>query len=190
MIKVFSIILISASLLFSCNKKPDNDQITFKFIQINDVYEIAPLSGGKYGGLARVAHVKDSVKKVNPNTYLFLAGDFLNPSLLGTIKLDGERIYGKQIIEVMNAMDFDLVTFGNHEFDLKEKDIQKRLNESTFPWMSSNTLHNLGNETVPFSIQKENDTTQVADTHTIIVKNEFGKEIKIGFFRGHFALKP
>ena len=26
-----------------------NDVVTFKFIQVNDVYEIAPLSGGKYG---------------------------------------------------------------------------------------------------------------------------------------------
>lgn len=70
-----------------------------------------------------------------------MAGDFLNPSLLGTIKIDDERISGKQMIEVMNAMNFDLVTFGNHEFDIKEDELQKRLNESTFPWMSSNTRH-------------------------------------------------
>ena len=62
--------------------------ITLKIIQINDVYEIAPLNGGEYGGLARVAHIRDSIKDRFPNTYLFLAGDFLNPSLIGTLKVD------------------------------------------------------------------------------------------------------
>ena len=69
------------------SKVKEEGTVTFKIIQLNDVYEIAPLSGGQYGGMARVAHVKDSVAKVNPNTYLVMAGDFLNPSLLGTIKV-------------------------------------------------------------------------------------------------------
>ena len=178
---LFSFILLTVTLLFSCTEKPDDNSITFKFIQLNDVYEIAPLSAGKFGGMARVAHVRDSIKKVNPNTYLFMAGDFLNPSLLGTIKVDGNRIYGKQMIEVMNAMDFDLVTFGNHEFDLKEKDLQSRLNESTFPWMSSNALHNTEGEAVPFVIQKEKDTVSVVDTKILTIKNESGNEVNIGF---------
>ncbi|MCH9660923.1 MAG: metallophosphoesterase, partial [Bacteroidetes bacterium] len=121
-------------------KVEDDGILTFKFVQLNDVYEIAPLSGGRYGGLARVAHVVDSIKKENSNTYLFMAGDFLNPSLLGTVKYKGERIRGKQMIEVMNAMDFELVTFGNHEFDLNEEDLQKRMDESTFYWTSANVF--------------------------------------------------
>lgn len=49
---------------------------------------------------------------------LFMAEDFLNPSLLGIIKADGKRVRGKQMVEVMNTMNFDLVAFGNHEFDI------------------------------------------------------------------------
>ncbi|HCK04800.1 MAG TPA: bifunctional metallophosphatase/5'-nucleotidase, partial [Flavobacteriaceae bacterium] len=63
-------------------------------------------------------HVVDSLKAINPNTYLFMSGDFLNPSLLGNLKHEGERIKGRQMIEVMNAMNFTMATFGNHEFDL------------------------------------------------------------------------
>ena len=177
----FLILLFINAILFSCKENPADNEITFKFLQVNDVYEIAPLSGGEFGGMARVAHVSDSIKKENPNTFLFMAGDFLNPSLLGTIKIDGERIYGKQMIEVMNAMDFDLVTFGNHEFDLKENDLQKRLNESTFPWMSSNTRHVTGDHTSFFKVQKEKDTISVTDTYTMNLKGENGKEITIGF---------
>ncbi len=177
---ILFLLIITVS-IFSCKEDPAKNEITFKFVQVNDVYEIAPLSGGKFGGMARVAHVRDSIKMENPNTYLFMAGDFLNPSLLGTIKVDGERIYGKQMIEVMNAMDFDLVTFGNHEFDLKENDLQKRLNESNFPWMSSNTRHVVGENKSFFEIQKEKDTLSVSDTHIISVKGVNHKEMKIGF---------
>jgi len=85
------------------------------------------------------------------------------------------------MIEVMNAMSFDLATFGNHEFDLKEKDLQKRLNESAFNWMSSNTRHNSNEEHVLFSIHKKEDTTYVADTHIFNIKDEKGNQIKVGF---------
>ncbi|RZP14778.1 MAG: bifunctional metallophosphatase/5'-nucleotidase [Flavobacteriales bacterium] len=167
--------------LFGCKENTSKNEITFKFIQINDVYEIAPLGGGIFGGMARVAHVRDSIKKENPNTFLFMAGDFLSPSLLGTIKVDGEYIYGKQMIEVMNAMEFDLVTFGNHEFDLKEKDLQKRLNESSFPWMSSN-VRQLKNDSISFfKIQRPKDTLATNDTFTMIVNGKNDKKIKIGF---------
>ncbi len=173
--------LIATTLLISCKENSGNNEITFKFIQLNDVYEIAPLSGGKFGGMARVAHVRDSIKKENPNTFLFMAGDFLNPSLMGTLKVDGERIYGKQMVEVMNAMEFDLVTFGNHEFDLKEEDLQKRLNESTFNWMSSNSRQIKNKSNQPFTIQKEKDTINVSDTFIFDINDEGGNSIKIGF---------
>lgn len=123
------------------------------FVQLNDVYEIAPLGGGLYGGMARVAHVVDSLKAINPHTYLFMSGDFLNPSLLGTLKHEGERIKGRQMIEVMNAMNFTMATFGNHEFDLSYDDFQKRLNESTFDWVNTNCYHNAESGIKPFERQ-------------------------------------
>ena len=160
----------------------DPDTITFKFIQVNDVYEIAPLSGGLYGGMARVAHVRDSVAKVNPNTFLFMAGDFLNPSLLGTLKLNGERVQGKQMIEVMNAMNFDLATFGNHEFDISEEALQKRLNESNFQWTSANVLQVHEDGKRPFVIQRDIGNIAVKDTHVIYVSDENGTKLRLGFF--------
>ncbi|MCT8340948.1 bifunctional metallophosphatase/5'-nucleotidase [Flavobacteriaceae bacterium TK19130] len=159
-----------------------NGIMTVKFIQINDVYEIAPLGGGKYGGMARVAYVVDSIRDRYPNTYLFMAGDFLNPSLLGSMKLDGEAIKGKQMVEVMNAMDFDLVTFGNHEFDLSEEELQQRLNESTFPWISSNVRHVVGDEVKPFETKLSYGTEPISDYKILSAKDELGNEIRLGFF--------
>ncbi|PVW13113.1 bifunctional metallophosphatase/5'-nucleotidase [Marixanthomonas spongiae] len=156
--------------------------VTIKFLQVNDVYEIAPLQGGKYGGMARVAYVRDSIKERNPNTFLFMAGDFLNPSLLGNLKKDGERIKGKQMIEVMNTMDFDLVTFGNHEFDLSEEELQKRLNESRFPWVSSNVRHVTPDGTKrPFETKLEMGYEPISDYKTLFVKDSLGNEVRFGF---------
>lgn len=160
----------------------EDGQISFKFVQLNDVYEIAPLSGGKYGGMARVAHVVDSIKKVEPHTYLFMAGDFLNPSLLGTLKVDGERVGGRQMIEVMNAMDFELVTFGNHEFDLKEADLQKRLDESNFYWTTANVFQNNEDGPRSFFFRRNNDTIYVPETYTISMMDADSTQIDVGLF--------
>ena len=176
--KKIAFLLISV-LLFSCQSKESNIKITF--LQVNDVYEIAALEGGKVGGMARVEKLHQDLLKENPNTFLFMAGDFLNPSLLGTLKLNGERIKGKQMIEVMNAMNFDLVAFGNHEFDLKYKDLQKRLDESTFQWISTNAMHKKDSVLNPFYVTKNGVKTTIPRTHIFTVKDANGNAVKIGF---------
>lgn len=170
------------SLFVSCENKEGDNQIDVTLLQVNDVYEIAPLSGGKEAGMARVETVHKELLTQNPNTYLFMAGDFLNPSLIGTLKYEGEKIKGKQMIEVMNAMNFDLATFGNHEFDLKEKELQKRLNESTFQWTIANAKHKIGEATGPFYAKKEGVKTFIPETFVIHAKDADGTHLKIGVF--------
>ena len=156
--------------------------VTIKLIQVNDVYEIAPLGGGKYGGMARVAHISDSIKRQFPNSYLVMAGDFLNPSLLGTLKVDGQRVKGRQMIEVMNAMDFDLATFGNHEFDIKEKELQQRLNESDFNWVSANVFQKSGESLDVFHSIKKGDSIAIPETLYYDVGVLDNSKVRIGFF--------
>ena len=167
------------TLFFSCQK--NDNKIEFTFLQLNDVYEIAPIQGGQFGGLARVETIHKELLQENKNTLLFMAGDFLNPSLLGTLKVDGETIRGKQMVEVMNAMNFDVVAFGNHEFDLPLKDLQKRLNESNFPWISANVKLKTTEATIPF--YKEIDSKKVPLHETFIkeLTDIDGTKIKIGF---------
>ncbi|WP_415373860.1 bifunctional metallophosphatase/5'-nucleotidase [Patiriisocius sp. Uisw_017] len=160
----------------------DKDTVVIKLIQVNDVYEIAPLKGGKVGGMARVGHISDSIKKAFPNSYLVMGGDFLNPSLLGTLKIDGKRIKGKQMIEVMNAMDFDIATFGNHEFDLNLNELQDRLNESEFQWTSANVFQKNGEDIRVFNTIKNGDSIPIPEK--VIYDIPIGKEypLRLGFF--------
>lgn len=176
----FLILVLLVGLFFSCEK--GDKQIDVKLLQLNDVYEIAPLSGGKEAGMARVETVHKELLAENPNTYMFMAGDFLNPSLLGTLKYEGEKIKGRQMVEVMNAMNFDLVTFGNHEFDLDEKELQSRLNQSTFPWTVANTFHKIDNIKGPFYSEKDGVKTFIPETYIINAEDADGTSLKIGFF--------
>ncbi len=114
-------------------------------VQFNDVYEIGTIEAGERGGLARVATLDERLRAANPHTHLLLAGDFLSPSAMGTAKVGEEKLNGKQMIAVLNAMGLDLATFGNHEFDLGEPALLARLGESTFPWVSSNVASAAGN---------------------------------------------
>jgi len=186
--KVGYILLAISLFLISCAKQ--NNEVKFTFLQLNDVYEIAPLEGGKVGGMARVETLHQQLLKENPNTYLFLAGDFLNPSLLGTLKYKGKRIKGKQMVEVMNAMHFDLVAFGNHEFDLSESELQDRLNESNFQWIATNIQHKVGDSIIPFAVIKNGKRENIPKTVTFTVKNKDGKAIKIGFFSATINANP
>lgn len=129
----------------------DDGKIEAVFVQVNDVYEIAPVAGGTAGGMARVATIKKQEQAKNPNTFLIMAGDFVSPSVYNSLKYNGKRIRGAQMIEAMNSAGTDIAVFGNHEFDITESELQERINELGFNWVSSNTFHKTAQATVPFS---------------------------------------
>jgi 5'-nucleotidase len=122
---------------------PD-DVVRLSIVQLNDIYEIAPLSGGRWGGPARVASLLQRLEADNPNTISVLAGDFLSPSALGTAVVDGQRLDGRQMVDVLNVMGLDYATIGNHEFDLREPAFLARIQESRFRWISSNVARTDG----------------------------------------------
>jgi 2',3'-cyclic-nucleotide 2'-phosphodiesterase (5'-nucleotidase family) len=145
---------------------------------MNDVYEIAPLDGGRVGGMARVATIKNRLLHDNPNTFAVIAGDFLSPSLIGTLRHEGSRISGRQMVDVLNEMGLDIATFGNHEFDIKEAELLSRLKESQFRWVSSNVLHKTQLGTQPFV--SGSGGSDVLQTLILDAKDKDGTAIKIG----------
>ena len=65
---------------------------TVTILHLNDVYEISPVEGGKFGGLARVATVIERLRTERAPLLTTLGGDYLSPSALGTARIDGERM--------------------------------------------------------------------------------------------------
>lgn len=112
--------------------------VTFTILHFNDVYEITPVEGGRSGGLARVAALRQRLLAADPHTITVIAGDFFSPSALGTARVDGARLNGRQMVAVLNAVGVDVAALGNHEFDVPEADFRARLAESRFPYVSAN----------------------------------------------------
>lgn len=177
-----ALILLALSGCQTAQKIPSGTPISFIILQINDVYEIAPLEGGKAGGLARVATIKKELLKENPNTIAVIAGDFLSPSLTGTLKMqDGERIAGLQMVETLNAMGLDYATFGNHEFDLKDVGLlQKRIDQSKFKYVTCNALRKAGDQITPFT-QKDNGKDLNIPKYIVReFTNTAGQKVRVG----------
>jgi 5'-nucleotidase len=104
----------------------------------NDVYEIGPVEGGKSGGLARVATVISQLKRANAPVLVTLGGDYVSPSALGTARINGEALAGRQMVDVLNATGLEWATVGNHEFDISEAAFNARMAESKFKVVISN----------------------------------------------------
>jgi 2',3'-cyclic-nucleotide 2'-phosphodiesterase (5'-nucleotidase family) len=166
----------------STTAAPKNDQqLALTIVQINDVYEIAPLEGGKTGGLARVATLTKQYRQANKNTLLVMAGDFVSPSVYNSLRYEGNRIRGRQMVEAMNAAGTDLAIFGNHEFDISEAELQARINESRFDWIASNAFHKQGDIISPFVKQSATGTMPLPQTAIRTFTDADGTVARIGF---------
>lgn len=152
---------------------PEPGVVTATILQINDVYEIMPLGGSGLGGLARVATLKKQLLREDPNTFMVLAGDVLSPSAMSSARAGdgGAALNGQHMVDIMNRIGLDYATFGNHEFDLRKPDFDKRMAESKFTWFSSNVLGQDGNPipNVPASV-------------VVTAKGRGDRELRIGMF--------
>ncbi len=180
--------VLTSLVLISCSGsrknafgKKDNGKIELVFVQVNDVYEIAPLEEGKVGGMARVATLKQQYTAKNPNTFLLMAGDFLSPSVYNSLKYEGKRIRGKQMVEAMNAAGTDIAIFGNHEFDISETELQERINESKFNWVASNSFQKKGNVVSAFVKTNSEGSGSLPENYIMAVTDADGTTATIGF---------
>ncbi|CAN5767559.1 5'-nucleotidase C-terminal domain-containing protein [soil metagenome] len=185
--KILFLGIVTLTVVASCTpvknatSNVDDGLITINFIQINDVYEIAPLSGGKEGGMARVATLKKKYLDKNPNTFLLMAGDFLSPSVYNSLKYEGKNIRGRQMIDAMNSAGIDIAIFGNHEFDIKESELQERINESHFQWISSNTFHKQNGSAIPFTKVGDSGSTAFPTSYIKTITDADGTRARVGF---------
>lgn len=174
----FLIVLIGLGILHALSAQT----VRFQVLQFNDIYETGPLSGGKEGGPARVAQYRKDLISKNPNSPLLtiLAGDFLSPSVMNDVLYEGKKIKGRQMVELLNSMEVDLVTFGNHEFDLKEPELLARIEETRFSWISGNVFHKTPQGLKPFGKTTNGVVQPFAPCTTWTVQNAKRQQVKVG----------
>src|SRR5215510_11213446 len=127
------VLFISALLSIAAQEKTQcNIKVTL--LQVNDVYQFAPVDNGKSGGLGRVLTLIKPIREKNPNTLFMMAGDTISPSV------ESITHKGAQMIEAWNAIGLDYGTFGNHEFDFGPDVLVDRIKESKFSWVAANVI--------------------------------------------------
>ena len=144
-------ILILASLcLFAC--KPAGKGLVV--LHTNDTHShLDPLRDGRGGIIERAAFV-DSVRAARgkDNVLLLHAGDFSQGSSYFTV------LHGDLEIDLINAMGYDCVTIGNHEFDNGLEELGRRLSSIKCPVVNANydfSPFEAGKYITPYTIVKK-----------------------------------
>ena len=120
--------------IFSITAQEKQCNVKVTLLQVNDVYQFAPVDQGTMGGLARVLTLTKSIREQNPNTLFLMAGDTISPSV------ESITYKGAQMIDAWNAAGLDYATFGNHEFDFGPDVLRDRIKESKFGWIAANVI--------------------------------------------------
>jgi 2',3'-cyclic-nucleotide 2'-phosphodiesterase (5'-nucleotidase family) len=83
------------------------------------------------GGITYLAAKVDELRKEKPSL-LLSAGDMIQGNNWANL------FKGESVIELMNAMRFDAMVVGNHEFDFGQDALRKRISEANFPILGAN----------------------------------------------------
>jgi 5'-nucleotidase len=132
LVLILAVILAAVVSLAAQQKSDCTVRVTL--LQVNDVYQFAPVDQGTMGGLARVLTLKKNIEKESPNTLFLLSGDTISPSV------ESITYKGAQMIDAWNTLGLDYSTFGNHEFDFGPEVLRQRMKESKFKWIVANVI--------------------------------------------------
>jgi 5'-nucleotidase/UDP-sugar diphosphatase len=111
-------------------------QVDLKILYVNDFHGFAePYQAGAQeaplGGIAYLAGAVDRARGQGP-VLLLAAGDMIQGNAWANL------FQGKSSLEVMNAMKFDAMVVGNHEFDFGPKVLKERVGQARFPVLGAN----------------------------------------------------
>lgn len=121
-------------LLLAAAPSPGAQAPLLTILHFNDDYQLTAVDGGNAGGLDRLAALVKQYREQEGPTLLLFAGDLISPSVESSV------FKGAQLIDGLNHLGIDAATFGNHEFDYGPAELAKRVAESRFPWVATNTF--------------------------------------------------
>lgn len=140
------IVLACLLIVASACKRKDNIVILYD----NDVHCAVD-------GYAKMAGVKNELKKQTPYVSVVSCGDFAQGDVIGTLS------EGTSIVKIMNQVGYDVVVFGNHEFDFGFPVMEQLASQLKATVVSCNLINKKTDKTLfkPYII-KEYGPTKVA----------------------------
>lgn len=90
-------------------------------------------------GLAKIATLIKRIRKEQTNVLLIDSGDTIQGSPLESFHGRKNNTPPDPMMLVMNSLNYDSMTVGNHEYNFGLKVLEKARGEAKFPWLSANT---------------------------------------------------
>ena len=146
--KYLILIVLAALTLVGCSHRNAGRLV---ILHVNDTHShFDPLRDGRGGILERCAFI-DSVRKAEGagNVLLVHAGDFNQGTSYYTL------LGGQLEVDAINAMGYDVVTLGNHEFDNGIEDLDARIQQIKCPVVCANydfSPFPMGKKITPYTI--------------------------------------
>src|SRR5450759_803016 len=134
--KKFRLALLSLFLWLILTPWGYANQVDLKILYVNDFHGFAEpykatANDAPLGGIAYLAGAVDRARHNQPSL-LLAGGDMIQGNAWANL------FRGKSTIDVMNAMKFDAMVVGNHEFDFGPKVLKERMAQARFPLLGAN----------------------------------------------------
>ncbi|WP_406944953.1 5'-nucleotidase C-terminal domain-containing protein [Halobacillus sp. SY10] len=152
--------------------KPEKENFELSLMHTNDTH-------GHLDDVARRVTAVEDVREEKPEALLLDAGDVFS----GTLYFN--EFKGQADLEFMNMMEYDLMTFGNHEFDLGSspeghKALADFVKGADFPFVSSNVDFSQDENLSPLYKKYVSKLPSDGMAYNSIIKKVDGEEV--GFF--------
>jgi 2',3'-cyclic-nucleotide 2'-phosphodiesterase/3'-nucleotidase len=90
-------------------------------------------------GIAKIATLVKAARKNDPNLLLLDSGDTIQGTPLEYFHNKRNNTPPDPMMLAMNALHYDAMAVGNHEYNFGLKVLEKARSEAKFPWLSANT---------------------------------------------------
>ena len=137
-----TLVVLLALVLVARSFVPDRVQITI--LSTTDLHgNIDPIdyytNKPDNRGLAKIATLIKRARRENPNSLLIDSGDTIQGTPLESFHNRKNNAPPDPMMLVMNSLNYDAMTVGNHEYNFGLKVLEKARAEANFPWLSANT---------------------------------------------------
>ncbi|MCR5605312.1 MAG: 5'-nucleotidase C-terminal domain-containing protein [Treponema sp.] len=145
LLKSFTIALSAIALLTSAQAAPKavtrdpNAEYKLVVLHTNDHHGAVLAKDGKGGLAERATFLKQVREANNGKDFLILDAGDVNTGTAISNMFDAEPD-----LKAYDAMGYEAVTFGNHEFDGSLAKLQSQMAKTSFPWLSANIVTNKG----------------------------------------------
>lgn len=121
--RALTLIFLLISVLWTYSQ----DRTEVIILHLNDMH-------AKTEGFAKLKYLADSLRRSHPHVFIVSAGD----NFTGNPYVDMVSDKGAPMIDLMNHCGFSVSCIGNHEFDLGQDFLQRRITQAKFPFICAN----------------------------------------------------